>query len=220
MVMSYHHVFCEQAVDPQWAVQECLQIRDKCVGIPAPCYSVPYSSFKSDYVSYVFHRDSRLPLIRKFVELIEENKKDFLSIFPQASWGFEFIGMMYVQDASKKFCEPHRDSVFFAGTWHLTVQGYGNIMLYPEKSEPTLLRFKSGTLWFLDSGKVVHQIIPTAQSLERFELVVMWNLAPEIAAHQRERIIDNYTMNVDLPIRETELRKNLFLSLAQKGGVL
>lgn len=217
-----YHVFKEKSVDYNWAKEQCRYIVNSCSSVRGPVYSssLRQSVFSQDYQSFIFHKSSELPIVKMFVDFIEKEKSSFYRFFPEHKWGFEFVYLTYVQDASKDYSSKIIDSVFFNGTWHMTIQGHSHIEVFPYQSEKSeLLYFNPGTLWFHNGGAFPHRIKPTPHPTERFEMIAMWNLAPEVAEHQRKRVVNDRLKSVQLTEDERHIRSRLFYELQKKSSV-
>lgn len=151
-------------LDPDWCLNQCKYVINNF-----PIYEKANNSgkFFKTYHTYRFYKDSSIPLIKEFVNIIEKFSNTFLKIYPNKKYYLEYISITHVLDSSKKMCVWHKDKTYFDGQFHITVLGNGHIKIYENGIESTL-KIDNGTVWYMNGSNYLHTIQQTKG--ERFEI--------------------------------------------------
>ena len=158
------HVVFEQKIDPEWALKECRWIIEN---LPPSDKSNASGKFYKNYVQWSFHKSSSHPLIKKFAQVLEENRKTFYQVYNR-NLDFEFIYLAYVNDISEECSIWHRDYYLINGQAHLSILGNGNLLIYDYNNKLHNILVENGTCWFVNGSNFNHKI--NTGIGERFEI--------------------------------------------------
>tara|TARA_B100001939_G_scaffold338938_1_gene345101 strand:+ start:1564 stop:2259 length:696 start_codon:yes stop_codon:yes gene_type:complete len=151
-------------LDPEWCLKQCRYIINNF-----PIYEKANNSgkFFKTYQTYRFYKESNIPIIKEFVNIIENFSNTFLEIYPNKKYYLEYISVTHVLDSNEKICVWHKDRTYFDGQFHITVLGNGYVKIFEGGIESTL-KIDNGTIWYLNGSNYLHTIQETQG--ERFEI--------------------------------------------------
>ena len=113
-------------LDPTWCLDQCYQIINTC-----PMFEKANKSgkFFRNYHTYRFYIDSELPIVKKFVEVIDNFSDIFCATYPNKEYYLGYVYLAHTIDSSEKICVWHKDKTYFDGQFHLTVKGNAKIKI-------------------------------------------------------------------------------------------
>tara|TARA_Y100001963_G_scaffold51182_1_gene71600 strand:+ start:2864 stop:3595 length:732 start_codon:yes stop_codon:yes gene_type:complete len=153
-------------LDADWCLEQCREIINTC-----PMYQKANNSqkFFRTYHQYRVYKDSQIPIVKKFVEMVEEFSDTFKETFPNKEYYLSYIYLAHTIDSSEPICVWHKDRAFFDGQFHITVLGNGNIKIKDGGIE-SKIKVENGTVWYMNGTSYLHTIESTEG--ERFELLI------------------------------------------------
>ena len=160
-------------LDEEWCLSQCREIIDK---FPMTEKGNASGKFYDNYFCWHFHKTSQVPIVKKFVEIIEANIDNFKGIYNRdcvPTW----ISVAYTVDDSKDICVWHKDKYFFDGQYHLTVKGNANIAVKHDDDSIEEILLPNGTVWYFNGSRYLHTINKGIGE-ERFEICCPINQKP------------------------------------------
>lgn len=152
-------------LDPEWCLEQCRWVTEN---FPMTEKGNGSGKFHDNYFCWHFHKTSEVPIVKKFVEVMEANVDKFKDIYERdciPNW----ISIAYTVDDSKEICVWHKDKYFFDGQYHLTVKGNANIAVKHEDESVENIFLPNGTIWYFNGSRYLHTI-NQGQGQERFEV--------------------------------------------------
>jgi len=148
-----------------WCLDQCYQIINTC-----PIFEKANNSgkFFRNYHTYRFYTDSELPIVKKFVETLDNFSETFCATYPDKEYYLGYVYLAHTIDSSEKVCVWHKDKTYFDGQFHITIKGNARVKIQDEGIE-SYIYADNGTVWYLNGSKYLHTIEPSTG--ERFELL-------------------------------------------------
>jgi hypothetical protein len=152
-------------LDPEWCLDQCREIIEK---FPMTEKGNASGKFHDNYFCWHFHRDSQVPIVKKFIEIIDANKEKFEEIYGREC-NAQWVSIAYTVDDSKEICVWHKDRYFFDGQYHITVKGNANLAVKHEDETVENIVLPNGTVWYFNGTRYLHTI-NVGKGEERFEI--------------------------------------------------
>lgn len=152
-------------LDPEWCLQQCKEVIKE---FPMTEKGNGSGKFHDNYFCWHFHKTSEVPIVKKFIEIIENNVDKFEEIYGRKcipNW----VSIAYTVDDSKEICVWHKDRYFFDGQYHITVKGNANLAVKHEDETVENIVLPNGTVWYFNGTRYLHTI-NKGKGEERFEI--------------------------------------------------
>jgi len=151
--------------DADWCLDQCYQIINTC-----PIFEKSNNSgkFFRNYHTYRFYIDSEIPIIKKFVETLNNFSEIFCTTYPDKQYYLGYVYLAHTINSNEKICVWHKDKTYFDGQFHITVKGNAKIKVQDGSIESKIY-VDNGTVWYLNGSKYLHTI--ESSDGERFELL-------------------------------------------------
>ena len=166
-------------------INHISEIEYKCREIfkkfPVTTQGTASGKFSRHYQSWQFYKDSQQSLIKKVVRLIDSCITEFQKFYPEKTFYYQFIQIIYNEDCRKLLCIPHKDAYCYDGQFHITVLGNGNISMWSGPRDKPIEKknifLDNGSVWYINSSEFFHTInpytLPTrGHSFERINILV------------------------------------------------
>lgn len=176
-----HSIFDQ--LDPDWVKKQCEFIIDTFDPTETANSS---GKFFHNYETWHFHKSSQLPIVRKFIEIIEQNSEKFEEIYGREC-RTDFVLLTRTEDNSEEMCVWHKDKYFLNGQFHISVEGDDGFVVEKD-SEIEEITKVPGQVWYLNGTTYYHKIT-VGSGMRRLELCAPINL--------RSRYRDGKMLGVD-----------------------